>query len=203
MQRAGLLAVWLALIAASALVVVLANQNRLLRKQIMRLKVQDQTLHAGLVVPPFHAVTLAGDSITIGQAPTGSRQVLFVFTTTCGFCLQAIPAWSAIARRASALRSPRTAVYGISLDPESATTAYASAHSLRYPVLRFPDEKTAALYRARAVPVTAALDGDGNVLYGRAGVPSAGAVDTLFSVLTRPVSGAGRRDSSSSTRRQP
>lgn len=192
----------LALVGSSVLVVTLARQNRELRRQVGRLRLREQSLHQGLVVPSFRTLTLEGDSVFIADSATHGRDVLFIFTTTCGFCRQAIPSWKAIAQRVPALRVPHVRVFGVSLDPDSTTAAFAATNALGFAVIRFPDEKTAAIYRARAVPVTAVVDYQGRVLYGRPGVPSEASLDSLFAVLRRPDSTASApRDSSSTMRR--
>jgi hypothetical protein len=80
-----------ALVAALVLVAVLASKNQSLQREVRRLRVQDKTPHAGVVVPAFRTATLAGDSVTIGSAAPGTRQVLFFFNTSCPFCIQTLP----------------------------------------------------------------------------------------------------------------
>jgi peroxiredoxin len=202
MQRGWVSLGVLALVGSSVLVVTLAHQDRALRKEVARLRLREQSLHQGLVVPSFRTVTLEGDSVFIADSATHNRDVLFVFTTTCGFCRQAIPSWHAIAGRAPTLRAWHVRVFGVSLDPDSITAAFAATNALGFPVIRFPNERTAAMYRARAVPLTAVVDYQGRVLYGRPGVPSAASLDTLFAVLRRPDSAASAPRGSSSTVRR-
>jgi hypothetical protein len=75
-----------ALAAALALVIVLTirlGQSRVENRKTRRLAA---TLHAGSYVPPVPAVTLAGDSLVLGETPTAEeRQVLLLFTTTCQY----------------------------------------------------------------------------------------------------------------------
>jgi peroxiredoxin len=186
-----------ALVAALVLVAVLASKNQSLQREVRRLRVQDKTPHAGVVVPAFRAATLNGDSVTVGEMSDGGRQVLFYFTSTCPYCIQTLPAWKTIASEVRTRDRDVAAVFGISLDSMDATTRYAAVHALPFPVLRFPDAKTAALYRAVGVPITVVLDHDGNVLYGRAGaLTERAAIDSVLAAVrqtspqpTTPVAG--------------
>lgn len=156
------------LAGAAALVVVLARQNRTLRDELATLGRQASLPRVGLYVPTFQTATLDGRSVTIGKAAPGSRQVLFVFNTTCGFCLETLPSWTAIVTelRESA---DRVSVYGISLDPETETREYVTEHALSFPVLLFPEGKLERLYRVGGVPLTLVLDHEGRILYAKPG----------------------------------
>ena len=140
------------------------------------------------MVPTFRALTLDGDSITIGEGPDPlARQVLFVLTTSCPFCRQTLPTWARIADSAASLRPGRIVVAAISLDSLNLTRDYVREHQLRYPVVLFPVAKLRRLYRASAVPQTLVLDHEGRILYARTGLldPQA-VVDSIFAALSRP-----------------
>jgi len=122
-----------------------------------------------MVVPVFRSTTLAGDSVTIGETNLGGHQVLFVFNTTCGFCVETVPAWKTTFAEFNALGAPEIAVYGISLDREAETRRYVVDHGLPFPVLRFPDPRLAKLYRAEGVPLTIVLDHNGEMVHARLG----------------------------------
>jgi len=188
-RRIGHWLLWTGLVTASGLVVVLTTQNRALHHEVNDLRLRQHTLHAGLFVPAFRTVTLAGDSVTVGQAFAGGYQVLFVFTTTCPYCLATLPAWERIAEAAGAEASTRVQVLGISLDSATATGAYVTQHGLTFPVLTFPDDKTARLYRADAVPVTVVVDPDGRVILGRPGGLTDAAVDSILAAVSGRPSG--------------
>lgn len=66
----------LGLIAALALVLVLSHQNETLASQNAKLRRTLTQPIAGLALPTFRTVTLAGDSVTIGERADGGRQVL-------------------------------------------------------------------------------------------------------------------------------
>lgn len=115
------------LLSSAGLVVVLARQNRALEHQATELFRRLSTPQPGTFVPTFRAASLSGDSLTIGEASTGVRQVLLVFTTTCPYCLASLLAWRRIA---AALQStPPASVVGISLDSAEATARYARVHA--------------------------------------------------------------------------
>jgi peroxiredoxin len=158
----------LALGLASVLVVVLAIQSRRLREEVRTLRRQITLPYRGHMVPAFHATTLTGDSVTIGAPPPGARQVLFVFTTTCRFCLSTLPAWKS-AFAAVQQDKPGTTVYGVSLDPVAETERYIGEHALPFPVVLLADARMVALYRASSVPLSLVLDSDGRVRYARLG----------------------------------
>ena len=159
-------------IVLAALLVLVTFQKRQLRIEVVALR---DTVwrhvdlpHAGMVVPPFDAVTLAGDSVTVGHLRRGARQVLFVFNTRCGNCLVTLPAWQ---RMTEALKphADSVEVYGLSLDPVPETRAYIEEHGLTFPVVPFLDERMQELYRIRGVPITLVADEIGAVSYARIG----------------------------------
>jgi peroxiredoxin len=176
-----------ALAAACLLVLLLGFQNRALRRDVRHLRFRDGILHEGLVVPAFRAATLAGDSVMIGGSESGGRQVLFVFNTTCPYCLRSLPGWRTIAARLASADRPRITVVGVTLDSLEPTRRYVAAHQLGFPVVRFPNARTAGIYRATGVPITVVLDHEGNVLYGHGGPVVPGPVmDSVLSGARTP-----------------
>lgn len=151
-------------VVGAVLVAVLAVQNQRLRAQVAEWRYRATFLHRGFVVPSFHAVTLDGRSVIIGETRPGGRQVLFLFDTRCPFCLETLPIWNRIATSLAARADAGLDVYGISADTEAETRAYVSAHDVQFPVVLFPDPRFSQLYRVRGVPVTAVFNGEGTVL---------------------------------------
>ena len=121
-----------------------------------------------MVVPAFDAVTLDGDTATIGAPRPGIRQILFMLDTRCGNCLVTLPAWGRMADGVADLADVAE-VYGLSLDPEAETRAYVREHSLTFPVALFDDDRYRQLYRVRGVPITLVVDEIGAVEYARIG----------------------------------
>jgi len=168
-------------------VFVLGRQNRSLKQANRDLVTRFTQPHRGLIVPSFRAVSLSGDSVTIGQLKSDGRQVLFFFTTTCAYCrssfatIQAID--SAIAK--DTVLKPR--LYAIGLDSVAALRRFADSAGFAFPILLFPDSRIAALYRLRGVPQLIVLD-SGRVTYARAGeLRGTAAFDSVMSgILWRP-----------------
>ena len=159
-------------IVLAALLVLVTFQKRQLRIEVVALR---DTVwryvdlpHAGMVVPPFDGVTVAGDSVTVGHLRRGARQVLFVFNTRCGNCLVTLPAWRRMAK-ALEPHADSVEVYGLSLDPVPETRAYMEEHGLTFPVVPFDDERMQELYRIRGVPITLVADDIGAVEYTHIG----------------------------------
>lgn len=155
-----------AMAAAAILVVVLALRVRALNRDNQALFLRATRQYAGMYVPAFSARTTDGAEVSVAAA--GRRQVLFVFNAKCPYCRASIAAWTRIGAEAEAANG-RGAALGLSLDSPDSARAYATRHALRYPVTAFPDRRTAALYRTRAVPVTMVVDSTGRVLYTRLG----------------------------------
>lgn len=168
-------------LAAVLLVAILTLQNRALRRQLSVARSKLVLPHVGMVVPGFRGTSLTGESIAVAEPAPDERQVLLIFTTTCAFCMQALPTWQRIEQALSSDTSATARVIGISLDSLEQTREYVRVNSLRFPVLLLTDERTRAVYRMKAVPITMVLDGDGRVLHTRMGAPLGDqAVDSIL-----------------------
>lgn len=178
---------WLAyaaLVIAAALVVVLGKQKRDLISQVETLRQAIREPRPGMFMPTFTTSTLDGRPVTIGSLPAEGRQVLFVYTTTCPYCLATLPAWKRIAATVDTIRRPRAEVYGVSLDSVEVTRQYSERHALPYPTIRFPEDKLVAIYRAGAVPLTLVLDEQGRTIYSRLGeLKGEAAIDSVISAV--------------------
>ena len=172
-----------ALIVASVLVLMLSKRLSDLSTDYEELRRLAMLPHVGTVVPTFRAVTLAGDSVAVGElADSTWRQVLYVFNTTCPYCRGLIPTWQHMADSLQQLG--RAQVMAISLNPMDSTRMYVREHGLRYPVLTFPQPKLERLYRATAVPQTVVLDWTGTVLYARTGTLDSASLDSLYAAVS-------------------
>jgi len=173
-----------ALLAASGLVIVLATRNRALSADYRKLRELSTLPHAGTVVPTFRTATLEGRQVVVGElADSAARQVLFVFNTTCPFCLATIPVWKRLADSLGRLGGVQ--VVAISLDTGDTTRHYVAKHALQYRVVTFPQRKLERLYRAVAVPQTVVLDWRGTVLYAKTGALDSGSLDSVYAAVTR------------------
>ena len=157
----------IALAAAVTLVAILGIQNRSLKRRYGRLLERSAAPYRGLAVPAFDAVTPVGDTVTIGSAKDGEKQLLFFFSSTCPMSRNTLPAWNEIASEAEK-RDP-VSVYGIQLDTMNLELQDAGFDHLNFPVLRFPDSRLQQCYGVRGVPVTVLLNYDGRVLYSKLG----------------------------------
>jgi peroxiredoxin len=157
-----------------------------MRHRILALEQRAFLPYAGMVVPAVQATTLAGDTVTIGDPPAESRQVLLFFTTTCGFCRQTLPAWQRIA---DTLRATREAeIISISLDSALAPADSLLRIGFTFPVIELADPRLRSLYRAKSVPLTLVIGDGGRVLHARLGaLTTQNAVDSVLqAVRTTP-----------------
>lgn len=172
-----------ALLAASGLVFLLSSRNRQLSADYRRLRQLSTLPHAGIVVPTFRTATLERRTVVVGElTDSAARQVLFVFNTTCPFCLATIPEWKRLTDSLGRLGGVQ--VLAISLHSPDSTRRYVGDHEIAYPVLTFPDGKLARLYRAVAVPQTVVLDWRGTVLYAKTGTLDPGSLDSVYAAVT-------------------
>ena len=72
-----------ALLATSALVIVLGFQNRSLRDRTRELFAMTREPHRGFVLPTVNLETIAGDSVRLAKSDSGHVQLVFVFSTNC------------------------------------------------------------------------------------------------------------------------
>src|SRR5467141_5278142 len=118
-------------------------------------------------------------AVVVGElADSAARQVLFIFNTTCPFCLATIPVWKRLADSLGRLGSVQ--VLAISLDTRDTTRHYVAEHAVQYRVLTFPQRKLERLYRVVAVPQTVVLDWTGTVLYAKTGTLDSASLDSVY-----------------------
>ena len=179
----------IALLFATALVLVLSRQLDGARKERDLLLQRSRSLQPGAFVPVQSTPTVDGSSVVLGQVAPGTRQVLFVYNTQCPFCLASIPAWQSIAGQLQ--RNPAARVVAVSLDSLEATRRYAQRHGLRYPSAILLDPRTAGLFRFNNVPQTLVIDERGRVMHSRVGRLDVGpAADSVLAAVARPLPGA-------------
>lgn len=168
LHRRYLVALIAAVLLASALVAWLSVRQIQLNQAYAELRRLATQPHEGYAVPGFLARTLSGDTVTIGEGGSESdRTLLFVFTTTCPYCLATLPVWQQLADSAAGV--PNVRIVALVLDSAAAARRYVAAHGLRFPVATFSSEKLRRLYRAGSVPQTVVLDGEGTVVYATIG----------------------------------
>jgi len=167
LKRVARLALLIALAAAAVLILALARNKQSLEARYGELVARIQHPYAGMYVPVVRGPSLHGDSIVIGKAGAGERQVLFGLSTTCGYCDASLASWESITAQLAEESGAR--VFGVSRDSLEATRAYVEDHGLSFPIVTLTEPRIRALYRLQAVPQTLILEGEGRVIYARLG----------------------------------
>lgn len=152
-----------ALAAACALVVVLAQKNRALRGQVSHLTAVTAADYAAGFVPAVQARTLDGAALALG-APASGAQILYFFTTTCPHCRASIPAVRALETAAGAHQ-----LVGVAEARPEEARDYARSAGFGFPIARLPDDRARALFRSRDVPMLLVVDSGGHVHYRHVG----------------------------------
>ena len=179
----------IALTLAVSLVAVLGIQNRALSERNQVLFERYRTLidrangpYAGLSMPAFDAITSAGESVTVGTAQEGEKQLLFFFTATCPVSRRTIPAWSQIALETN--EHDRLSIFGIKLDTVRLQIDDPDTDELRFPIIRLPDPRLVEWYRIGGVPATVVLDHAGRVLYSKMGeISERGSIEAVLAAV--------------------
>jgi peroxiredoxin len=167
---------------------VLRAEVTILRGQSRVLERVELLPRPGQWLPTVRAVTLTGDSVTIGEVRDGRNQVLLFFTAQCPYCLRTVPAWRRL-HEALASEPAGPGVIWISLSSRDSTAEYVRRHGIRAEAVAFPpDWKMERVMRTRAVPVTVVLDHRGKISFTRAAVLGCdGAIDSVrVAALSRP-----------------
>ncbi|WP_184452078.1 MULTISPECIES: peroxiredoxin family protein [unclassified Xanthomonas] len=158
----------MALLAACALVLVLAWQNRGLREERRWFVTRTTEPYPGMYVPRIDVAAVDGTPLTLG-VPAAERQVLFFFTTTCPYCKRSAPQMVQAAQRLAA-QQPNVQVLGVCQCSPAQAQRYAAEHGFTFPVTTLTDRRAVMLFRARNVPTLLALDHEGRVRYARVGI---------------------------------
>ena len=179
-----------ALLIAVALVAGLGWRQRSLTKDLVEARARQRSLNVGDAVPLFDAVTVAGESVRVGDTRAGERQLLVFIERQCQFCQATVPAWRNLVKalRDSGLGSVR--VLAMAVDSAQSVSEYLAQSKLDIPTIAFPDSRTRKLFRAGVVPQTVIIGDSGIVLYARAGqILSNATLDSIVAVLVpRPMS---------------
>jgi peroxiredoxin len=178
------------LVVASGLVVKLSMQQRALLGSIRELTTRARDPYVGLYVPAVTLTSVAGDSVRLGEAPSGKAQVLLVFSTTCRFCRASLPEWK---RMVSQLRGPSgVEILGLSVDSEEVTRQYVVEHHLEFSVVSATDAKLIALYRCNVLPQTVVIDEQGHVQYAHLGALTDTSITNSIMGVVRDVASGAR-----------
>jgi hypothetical protein len=169
----------------SVLALSLGREVVSLRESVRDKEKRTSLPYPGYVVPTLRTRTVADDSIVVGElADTNAHQLVFLFTTTCQFCLSTLPTWAELFDSVRAGKYQTVQVVGLSLDSLGQTREYGRKNGIEYPVAVFPGWKAVRHFRAVAVPQTMILNHVGQVIYARTGFLDRGpALDSLWIVL--------------------
>lgn len=160
---------WLALLAASALVSVLAWQNRGLRAHRDWLSDRVDYAYPGMYVPAIKARSIDGAEFELGT-PSAEHQLLYFFTHTCPYCRQSAPALAEAARVVERDFGGRVSTLGICECTDAQAREYAQRHGFGFPIIAMTDRRSLMLYRARTVPVLLVVGRDGRVKHAIQGI---------------------------------
>jgi len=178
------LALLVACLVLSGLVVVLAWQNWTMKRSLARLHAGEapEGLAAGDVVTPFEIVDADGISSRVEFGEGAPRTLLLVFSSTCPACQRNLPIWKELLSRPlpDSLR-----VVGIQTDAVDGTS---TDPSLPFPTFRVDRSRGAPLDRIPYVPATVVLDPLGNVVAAWSGVLARGDQADLARALDLPAS---------------
>lgn len=174
------------LIASVGLLVRTAQREQSVRQSWKDLYDLAMNPHSGMYVPVYGGLSTAGDTVAIGDVPSGHRQLLYFFTTSCPYCRASVPMWKTLGKSAGSRDD--VDVYGVAVDSSHALTDYEREHDLTYPVIRMANARFARLFRVSGVPLTMIVDPGGQVAYARRGEFSSRAlIDSVRAVLDQPL----------------
>ena len=106
------IATYAALVIFAALTVLLGLQKKDLAAKYSELEASQYYPKKGDWTPYISAQDIAAQPITIGSA-TGKREVIFLFTTQCKFCIASMPFVAEIGRSVS-----RSGIQMVGVTPE-------------------------------------------------------------------------------------
>lgn len=156
-------------IALAATVMALGLRIRTLEARNRGLMRRFTEPHPGMLVPAFTTTSVSGDSILVGTPAGDLRQVVFFFTTTCGYCGASLEQLRRLDAELTSATGRSGALLLIGLDSAELVRRYADSLSLDVPVLTMPSLRLALLYRVRAVPQLMVIDSSGRAVFTRAG----------------------------------
>jgi hypothetical protein len=163
------------LLAATTRVILLGREVRSLRSETRLENQRQQYMLTGMYVPRLKLSRPGGQRVIIGEPPTGTREILFIYDSNCGFSRANVLPWDEIAEEAGR-RAFDT--YALSLNDAGATAQFSADHSLGVEALLLEGDRAKTLLRAQTVPQTMVVDPNGLVVLARPGVLSRSATDS-------------------------
>ena len=141
----------------------------------------------GSPAPAYRAVSLSGDSVSIGQQ-RGKVLLLNVWATWCHPCRTEIPELRAIHDK---YKSRGLELVGISVDSDGADDgirAFIDEFKMSYAIWRDPDERVSSQFLIVGVPATFLIDRDGILRWRKTG-PIAQGDTSLSGAIERALGG--------------
>lgn len=132
----------LALAAAAILVVLLAFRVRGLDDALTEARRAIRYAQPGDFVPPFAAESFTGRTYQVGQPVANQRQILFVFSASCSYCVASIPALRRLAAATDSMSTRPVELLLVTLD-DSVSMNDDNPFSKLGEVVRFPSRRWA------------------------------------------------------------
>jgi len=176
-----------ACVALAVLVILLAVQNRSLKRELADTHgaLDRPTLEVGDEVGALTVADDDGASYALDWS-ANSRSVVLVFTSTCPACAETLPTWDALAGRLAGRGNVR--IVGIQLDrglPSSGASAAIPQGAHPFPIYGIEREANRAfLDLVPYIPATIVVDATGTVREARFGVLDDDAVDAVVAAVT-------------------
>jgi len=171
----------MALLIATALVVVLAIQMRAKNRGLGVLHARANSLLPGSFTPLLTVTDIDGDTVQLGRT-NAHGLVYLVYNTRCPYCERSLSAWRSLSAKFD--DNSGIIVLGISLDSTKLTLQYNTLHSLEFECVSLVDRRTQDIHRFGVVPQTIVMDPDGRVILSRLGVLEFGpALDSVFGAI--------------------
>jgi cytochrome c biogenesis protein CcmG, thiol:disulfide interchange protein DsbE len=127
----------------------------------------------GQPVPAYHAVSLAGDSVSLASQH-GKVVLLNVWATWCHPCREEIPELQRLHQR---YQTRGLELIGVSVDAhgnDEGIDAFAREFRMTYPIWRDPDERISTQFLILGVPATFLVDRAGVLRWRKMGPVSPG-----------------------------
>ncbi len=156
-----------ALVIFAALTVLLGLQKKDLAAKNSELEASQYYPKKSDWTPYIATQDIAGKPITIG-AGTGKREVIFLFTTQCKFCIASMPFVAEIGRSLS-----RSGIQMVGVTPEKDAASirrFMGKYSAEFPVVSLSDERQLGLLQFRMSPTVLVINGSGKVEFAKVGV---------------------------------
>jgi peroxiredoxin len=166
-------------IVALSFLVSLRRDNEFLLGEVGRLsrELKANAAQVGDVVQSFATVDLEGNQAAV-ELPSGQRQLLFIFSTSCPTCITQHPVWDRLTKQ---IQSDGLTVRGVSLDSLDTTRAFFKTNPPSYPVIIAPGNRFSRAYRVGRIPQVMLISERGEVEWVHTGALTEDVLNELMS----------------------